>query len=352
MPALTPAAAIAVTFFANYAAAEKLQRVTSLDELVALICDTTAPAKADLPWLKLARFGNARTPRNSLRHDRNVIAITGIEADYDGERISFDAAIETAEKAGLLAIVYTSPSSTSERPRWRILAPTSQEYPAADRARLLGRVNGLYRGVFARESWTLSQAYYFGRIGAAAAHRVELVDGRPIDFLDELDRIWLGSPTGLEARSRSEIGDGNDGRDDAELVRRIATGDGYHPELTALAARYIGRGMDPRAAAETLCGLMLSHPPKTRDDRWRDRIGSIPTIVRSAAEKFAPEAQRRRALAKFTYRLVRQPTTSGAQIKSAILGEAERLGIATGAALAIGAGIVRDYEARRHARRH
>jgi hypothetical protein len=352
MATLTPAAPIAVTFFADYAAAEKRQRVVALDELAALIRDTAAPSKAELPWLKLARFGNARTAHNSLRHDRNVIAITGIEADYDGESIGFDVAIEAVEKAGLLAIVYTSPSYTPERPRWRILAPTSCEYPPADRARLLGRLNGLYRGIFARESWTLSQAYYFGRIGAAVAHHVELVDGHPIDRLDELDRISLGPAAGNESRSRSEIGDRVDGRDDAELVRRIVTGDGYHPELTALAARYIGRGMDPRAAAETLHGFMLSHLPETRDDRWRDRLASIPAIVRSAAGKFAPEAQRRKALAKFTHRLVRRPTTTGAEIKSAILAEAERLGIAAGAALAIGAGIVRDHEAQRHARRH
>ena len=352
MAALTPAPPIAVTFFVNYAAAEKRQRVIALDELAALIRDTAAPAKAELPWLKLARFGNARTLHNSLRHDRNVIAITGIEADYDGERIGFDAAIETAEKAGLLAIVYTSPSHTPERPRWRILAPTSREYAPTDRALLLGRLNGLYRDVFAPKSWTLSQAYYFGRIRAAAAHRVELVDGHPIDRLDELDRIWLGPPARTEARSRSEIGGGADGRDDAELVHRIVTGDGYHPELTALAARYIGRGMDPRAAAQTLRGLMLSHLPEARDDRWRDRIRSIPAIVSSAAEKFAPAAERRRTLARFTHRLVRQRTTTGAQIRSAILAEAERLGIAAGAGLAIAGGIVRNYEAKRRARRH
>jgi hypothetical protein len=354
MAALTPAAPIAVTFFMDYAAAEKRQRVIALEELAVLIRDSAAPAKAQLPWLKLARFGNARTPRNSLRHDRNVIAITGIEADYDGGEVSFDDAIDIADKAGLLAILYTSPSHMAERPRWRILAPASREYPPTDRARLLGRLNGLYRGIFARESWTLSQAYYYGHVDdGALGHRVEVVDGEPIDQLHDLDLIAIGPPTAnvAGARSASDLANGAEARRDAELVRRILTGDGYHSELTALAARYIGRGMDPRAAAETLRGLMLSHLPEARDDRWRDRIGSIPAIVRSAAEKFAPEAQRRRALAKFTHRLVRQPTTTGAQIKSAILAEAVRLGITAGAGLAIGGGIVRDYEAKRHARR-
>ena len=161
----------------------------SCDELADMIRGTTAPEKNRLPWLKLARFGAARTARGSLRHDRNVIAISGVEVDYDGERIRFDAAVDTAAKAGLLAILYTSPSHMAERPRWRILAPASREYPPADRARLLGRLNGLYRGIFARESWTLSQSYYYGRVDAAPAHRVEIVEGEPIDQLDDLDLI-------------------------------------------------------------------------------------------------------------------------------------------------------------------
>jgi hypothetical protein len=136
-----------VTFFDDYAAQKKHERLVTLDDLVTLIRGTSAVEKSALPWLKLARFGAAKTARGSLRHDRNVIAISGVEVDYDGERISFDAAIETAAKAGLLAILYTSPSHMAERPRWRILAPASREYPPADRARLLGRLNGLYRGI-------------------------------------------------------------------------------------------------------------------------------------------------------------------------------------------------------------
>jgi hypothetical protein len=331
---------LAVTFFTDHAAAEKRQDVVSVDALAALIRDTSAPTKDDLPWLKLARFGNARTPHGSLRHDRNVIAISGIEADYDGERIDFDDAIEAAEKAGLQAILYTSPSHALDRPRWRVLAPISREYPPADRARLLGRLNGLYRGVFARESWTLSQAYYFGRVGATPAHRVEVVDGEPIDRLDELDRIWLGpltGPVGGGVRAADEIG--AEARDEAELVRRIVTGEGYHVELTALAARYIGRRIDPETVACVLRGLMLARPPETHDDRWHDRIASIPALVRSAAEKFAPEAERRRAIARLTHRMARR-RRPGAEIKDAILAEAARLDLSPATALAIASGIL------------
>jgi hypothetical protein len=101
-----------------------------------------------------------------------------------------------------------------------------------------------------------------------------------------------------------------------------------------------------------LRGLMLAHPPEARDDRWHNRFASIDAIVRSAAKKFAPQADRRRAVARLAHRLVRhRPELDGAEIKAAILAEAERLGVSAGTALAIGGGIVREYEAR-DARRH
>ena len=331
--------ALTVTFFRDSAAGTKTERVMPLADLAALIRDTSAPAKGALPWLKLARYGNCRTDKGSLRHDRNVIAITGVEADYDAEQISFDESVEIAEKAGLLAILYTSPSHTAKCPRWRVLAPTSREIPPEERRRLLGRLNGLYRGVFAGESWTLSQSYYFGRVAGNRDHQVEIVEGAPIDHLDDLEAVWRGPATGEARNAVAAIGEGGDVRDDAELVRRIVTGDGYHVELTALAARYIGRGLDVRAVAQILKGFMLARPADARDGRWHDRYRSIEGIVSSAAQKFGTEAERRRAIARLTHTLLRQ-RRSGAEIKTAILAEAERLDLASPTALAITGGIL------------
>jgi hypothetical protein len=74
----------AVTFFTDALAAERRQELHSLSSLAHLIKATNAAQKAALPWLKLARFGDLRSAKGSLRHDANVQAITGIEADYDG----------------------------------------------------------------------------------------------------------------------------------------------------------------------------------------------------------------------------------------------------------------------------
>ena len=59
---------VMVTFFDDYAAADKRQQILRLGDLAELIRTTTAGEKENLPWLKLARFGNARSGRGSLRH--------------------------------------------------------------------------------------------------------------------------------------------------------------------------------------------------------------------------------------------------------------------------------------------
>ena len=102
---------IAATLVADYAATRKREELITLRQLAGRIASTTAPTKAQLPWLKLARFGEARTEKGSLRHDANVLSISGVEADYDGEQVSFEEAVETAIKADLLCLLYTSPAT-------------------------------------------------------------------------------------------------------------------------------------------------------------------------------------------------------------------------------------------------
>jgi P4 family phage/plasmid primase-like protien len=195
-------AVIAVTFFRDYAAATKREERLDLHDLGRRIANAGAPVKDRLPWLKLARFGDIKTPLvqkpdgkwtgGSLRHNENVQFISGVEADYDGERISLDDALDTLRQAGVLALVYTSPSHIEDTPRWRVLCPFSVELPPTERSRQLARLNGLFGGAFSTESWTLSQSYYFGAVNRNPSHRVELIDGTPIDQMHELDAGAIG----------------------------------------------------------------------------------------------------------------------------------------------------------------
>jgi hypothetical protein len=186
--------AFTVTFFPNFAATTKREEILAIEELAELIRQTSKHRKNALPWLKGARFGDLRTDKRCLRNDANVIAITAIEADYDAEKISFDEAVRIITDAGLCAIVYTSPSHDEDRPRWRILCPLSAEYPAVDRDRLFARLNGLFGGIFAAESWRLAQSYYFGAIKNNPSHRVIVTEGRYLDQADNLDVTAIGKP--------------------------------------------------------------------------------------------------------------------------------------------------------------
>jgi hypothetical protein len=282
--------------FTDYGAqgAERLN--LSLRDLVARLRDTTADTKADLPWLKLAAFGDERTAKGSLRHDKNVLAIDGVEADYDGERISPETVAGMLQAADLGAIIYTSPSHTEEKPRWRVLCPTSKALPPAERAALVARLNGVLSGELAGESFTLSQAFYFGSVNSNPAHRVITVDGRAIDQATDLVGLGKRGKT-ADAPEASLDPDAiapmpEDGvTPDSELIGDIISCARFHEPLRELAAKYAARGMRRRAIIDTLTGLMESAAePALRDDRWRARMAEIPRLVSSALAKFAPVA--------------------------------------------------------------
>lgn len=178
---------LTITFFQDAHATWKKEETGSLRELAPLIQATNGASKALLPWVKLAKFGEYRTDRGSLRNNANVVSISGVEADYDGESLTPRHAQQVLMQAGIAAIIYTSPSHEPHKPRWRVLCPTSVSCPPSDRTRFLARVNGLFAGALADESFALSQSYYYGFITGSTSHQVILVEGRPIDMAPELD---------------------------------------------------------------------------------------------------------------------------------------------------------------------
>src|SRR5690242_17147018 len=92
---------VLVTFFPNRSAVQKTEQTLRLDDLAERVRQTSAPRKDALPWLKFARFGNLARDTGSLRHDGNVQRLSGIVADYDGEQITVDDAVERLEKVGV-----------------------------------------------------------------------------------------------------------------------------------------------------------------------------------------------------------------------------------------------------------
>lgn len=91
---------LAVTMFPDVKAQRIEPNHLSLRQLQDRLNSTTARDKAALPLVKLATFGDARTDKGSLRHDANLLRVSGVEGDYDAGAVSPRQAAERLRQAG------------------------------------------------------------------------------------------------------------------------------------------------------------------------------------------------------------------------------------------------------------
>jgi hypothetical protein len=260
----------AVTLFRDFYAFTKEERTVAAAEFVEMVESASAAHKRDLPWLKLATFGNSKTGADCLRTDKNLLQVFGVEGDYDGEAVSFDEALELARKARVLTVLYTSPSHTPEAPKWRAIHPFAEPMLPSGRAAMMDRANGIFGGVLARESWVLSQSYYYGRLNDD--FRIELVEGECIDTRPDIASI--GKPT-----STVEINAYAEGAPisveefrAAGAAAAIGAADLPYPQLMALiaaTARVNVVGDDNRAVREEIARVILAATPESRMDENR-----------------------------------------------------------------------------------
>lgn len=247
--------------------------------------------KSRSPMVKLATFGDRRTSRESLRFDANVVDVTGVEGDYDGEAVTPDEARERLERHQIRAAIVTSFSHTPERPRWRVLCPLSRPVAPAERLRLAEALNGALGGILNGESFTLSQAYYIGG-PLDGEYRVLVTfddpdEGRCLDDLDALDELaHAGARRSAPAPSTggaSVLALHGSARD-AIAEDRWGAGD-RHAKITQAAARIVGMRHTRDEALAIVEGLVVRncHPPFPRE-RWHE----IAAAVDSALQKYTP----------------------------------------------------------------
>ena len=290
------AAPFLVTFFEHFTARFKVEQEISKADLAEKIRTHHASSKEALHWVKLARFGTNASDKGSLRHDANMINITGVEVDYDGEVVSYEDALAVLEGAGVDSIIYTSPSHTKDKPRWRILAPFAAAHRPHERAKFVARINGLFGGVFDGASFTMSQSYYFGYVGNGVVpphHRVEMIDGDCIDELDSLDETAIG-----KSKKKSN-GGGYDRTEFVELeehFQNILSGKSLHPSVTAIAGKMALRKVARETCTELVKSLFDScpdpryHEPK---ERWPGCRQAIDDIYDKEEKKSEDEARPR-----------------------------------------------------------
>ncbi|MFN3973198.1 MAG: PriCT-2 domain-containing protein [Gemmobacter sp.] len=210
---------LAVSMFADVKAQRIEPNHLSLRQLLDRLNSTTARDKAALPLVKLATFGDARTDKGSLRHDANLLRVSGVEGDYDAGAVSPQDAAERLRRAGIAALIYTTPSHTAEAPRWRVLAPLARPVAPAEREALCARLNGALGGILAAESFTPSQSFYFGAVTGRPVESV-LVEGQPLDRVSGVASI---GPQPRPVKSTTDLSDlFREPADRAEVRRALA----------------------------------------------------------------------------------------------------------------------------------
>lgn len=240
------------------------------------------PKKEDMPLLKLATFGALRSDKGSLRNDANVVCVTGIEGDYDGEQISVADAKRRLEAHGIRAVLYTSASHTPGAPRWRVLAPLSRQHLPEERRGLVDKLNHALGGILAAESFTLSQSFYFGQIeGGHYECCITFDNPSGGNFIDQLHGIGscLAGPSPLAASGASNLVGPIPQylMADAKVLslgRLLKTGDGRREILKSYIASKSARGFqawEVRTLVDAFVGKYFdpSDPP---DDTDIDKI--------------------------------------------------------------------------------
>jgi predicted nuclease with RNAse H fold len=266
-------APLTLTTFRSVRDLDGVERKLSLRELAEEAHLTEAESKVDLPLLVLGRFGNDRGQGVSRRNAGNLQAVFGVEGDHDAGSMTLSEAAGRLAEAGLAALLYETPSSRPEAPRWRVLAPTSRPVSLEERKDLVARLDAVLEGSLAAESYRPAQAYHYGRLTGSAGAASELVEGRPIDQATELAARAPATVGGLQTET--------------ELLAGIATGQAFHQGLTSLIGRWLRQGSDPEACATRARAAMDAVPQGERDARWRQRFRDIPRLVRDIAKREA-----------------------------------------------------------------
>jgi len=228
---------ITYTVFQNVQAREKTEYADAAwTDLVKAIAEApTYIAKASCPLLSLCEYGDLVSDGGGLRHSANVKRVFGVEVDYDGEEVSPEEAQKRLQAAGLMALIYTSASYTDGAPRWRALLPLSEPAAPTDRTRFVARANRALLGIATRESFTLSQSFYFGKVRGAKYIVLE-AHGRCVDQAVDIEPLFFVGGT-------SDPKTGRDTRSNQELLQCFERGEGRYEAMLKLTSRWAARGM-------------------------------------------------------------------------------------------------------------
>lgn len=165
-------------------------------------------SKFEMPLFSPATFDGAH------RSYERITSIAFVVVEHDaGEGatnarpMSIDEAAERLRSAGIRAALYTSPSHTSEAPRWRAVVALAVPTSKAEYRAFAESLNGVLDGVLASaESGDAARAWYFGKI-AGADYTCRIVDGDALDIA----RLFNAMPEPIPLRVAAQPAEPGEG---------------------------------------------------------------------------------------------------------------------------------------------
>jgi hypothetical protein len=242
--------------------------------------------KRSCPLLKFAEFGDLRTESDSLRHDGNVLRISGIEGDYDGEEISPSEAIARLEKHQIRGLVTTTYRHSDDRPRWRVLAPLSRPVPPEERLRFAEVLNGVLNGILAPESAVLSQSYYIGWAPGVEPQVLATFDdpaaGLCLDEIPQAEDIRRSF-----ARVKSEPADNTERGTQQGYLKTLLAGGQIHDNALKIVAKMVADGVAPPVIHAVFAVLAERVAELRGEERAADLRGAeLERMIDGAVAKF------------------------------------------------------------------
>jgi hypothetical protein len=280
---------VTYTIFDSVYPVDKTERadVAWSDFVARVVGAPTYIDKKACPLISMAEYGDTISDKGSIRHAANVKRIYGVEVDYDGEQMPLALAAAKLRAANVRAVLYTSPSHKPEAPRWRVLLPLLDPAVPGEREALVGRANRILGGVASRESFTLSQSFYIGRV-RGVAYETESTDGRCIDQALHIEPLFHTSATS-SGETRRDL------TTDTQLRAAFERGEDRYQAMLKLSARWAARGMAEDDIAAALDALFADGNSYNADGI--DLRARVPGIARSAWQKFGDTRATRNAYA-------------------------------------------------------
>lgn len=230
-----------LTIFPNPQATDLSQREMTWPKFIRMLRGLKPRDKKASPLIKLATFTGEPNGNGCLRYDVAVVAVTGIEGDYDAGAVTAEEACERLQRHGLLAVVVTTHSHTADFPRWRVFAPLAVDQAPDDRTRLVAGLNGALGGILAGESFTLSQSYY---VGPPPQGEYKVLETSGTVFLDqwpELDHCAIYKDTGRSAPANVNAPVPSA---PGAVLKELLQGDEVHGNTLRLIGHLVHKGLD------------------------------------------------------------------------------------------------------------